>query len=264
MFCRIKNTVNKGIKSTDRITDEKREEYRREAREWKERKDREMSDWYESVTSPGARRIMEENMKSKTIITSFTRKIDAITKKSPVEVQVQARGMDWEQIYKHVNEDPSIRNQGPWHKANVMKRLARQNGIRPPLKEWQDPVEMREFIRLVKRTISHPCSNFWTEVFLRWNTERGADPSIFHPNQLRDKYKMLHKTVKSGKHSFKNGLVLEQDEIDWILLHPENFRMKRLQDAENKNPDPNKARNTESTQEEALQVPNRTSTRQRT
>ncbi|KAI8102819.1 hypothetical protein M9434_005946 [Picochlorum sp. BPE23] len=41
----IKNTVNKGIKSNDRITDEKREEYRREAREWKERKDREMSDW---------------------------------------------------------------------------------------------------------------------------------------------------------------------------------------------------------------------------
>ena len=117
MFCRIKNTVNKGIKSNDRIKDEKREEYRREAREWKERKDREMSDWYESVTSPGARRIVEENMKHKTIITSFTKKIDSITKKNPVEVQVQSRGMDWEQICKHVNEDPSFRNQGPWHKA---------------------------------------------------------------------------------------------------------------------------------------------------
>ena len=90
----------------------------------------------------------------------------------------------------------------------------------------------------------------------------GADPSIFHPNQLRDKYKMVHKAVKSGKHSFKNSLLLEQDEIDWILLHPENFRMKRLQDAENINPDPNE--DTEGAQEEALQVPNRTSTRQRT
>ncbi|KAI8112050.1 hypothetical protein M9434_002532 [Picochlorum sp. BPE23] len=46
----IKNTVNKGIKSNDRITDEKREEYRREAREWKERKDREMSDCIRGIS----------------------------------------------------------------------------------------------------------------------------------------------------------------------------------------------------------------------
>ena len=264
MFCRIKNTVNKGIKSKDRITDEKREEYRREAREWKERKDREMSDWYESVTSPNARRIMEENMKNKTIIASFTRKIDAITKKDPVQVHVQSRGMDWEQICKHVNEDPSFRNQGPWHKAEGMKRLARQNGIKTPSKEWQDPVELKEFIRLVMRTSTHPCSNFWTEVFVRWNAERGADPNIFHPNQLRDKYKMVHKTVKSGKHSFKNSLVLEQDEYDWILSHPENFRMKRLQGAENINPDPNETINAKDGEEEALQAPHGASTRQRT
>jgi len=92
--------------------------------------------------------------------------------------------MDWEQICKHVNEGPSFRNQGPSHKAEGMKRLARHNGIRTPSKEWQDAVELREFRRLVMiilmRTSTGSCANFWTEVFDKWNAERGADPSIFH------------------------------------------------------------------------------------
>jgi hypothetical protein len=233
--CRFKRTTNKGIITDDRITEEKRSEYRREAKAWKKLKDEKFTAWYEAVFSEEGQRAIKENMKSLQSIRSFQKKCKAVTTTIPTEETRQQVAMDWKSILQTLEKDERFTKLAPWYRGEKIKKTARDHGLKPPSKDWSDPNEVRDLISLI---MSMPGNGgqFWSSVFAAWKDLKDDD-TLFHPNQLRDKYKMVHLAVKKGKHKFQNGLVLSEDEISWICSHSENFT-KVATIEENTNPNP--------------------------
>lgn len=166
-------------------------------------------------------------------IRSFQKKRKIVSSAKPTEETRQQIAMDWKTILQTLEKDESFTRLGPWHRGERIKIFAREHGLKPPSKEWNDPSEVRDLVSLIM-SVPGNGGQFWSTVFAAWKDLKDDD-TLFHPNQLRDKYKMIHQAVRNGKHAFKNGLELSEEEISWIRLHSENFTRSALL-AENTNP----------------------------
>eukprot|EP00889_Picochlorum_renovo_P002508 jgi/Picre1/29538/NNA_004924.t1 len=161
----LKSSTQKSVRGL--LSEEERRTYVREAREWKERQERLGSYWEEVLASPESISIMREHMMHMSVVRCFVKKVSKGAMRDPV-CRIDGKCMTWEEIVMHVGEDPAMRGKSAWKKADRMRVLAREHGVKPPNKVWSDE-ETREFIDLVMKTPTGPGFCKLPQVHVEWN-----------------------------------------------------------------------------------------------
>lgn len=215
MVHHLRSSTQKSVRGL--LSEEERRTYVREAREWKERQERLGSYWEEVVARPESISIMREHMMHMSVVRCFVKKVTKGAMRDPV-CRIDGKCMTWEEIVMHVGEDPAMRGKSAWKKADRMRVLAREHGVKPPNKVWSDE-ETHELIDLVMKTQTGP--GFWCEVFAQWKaTNRTC--TTYSPTQLRERYRSLHNNI-TGKARARHDLVLKEEQIEFIRSHYESL-----------------------------------------